>query len=125
MWSDYGALLVALDRTGDARHVLTRLVEKRSGDPLAFHALARFLATTLGLTPKDRKDAVVHATTANELCGYRRTFVLATLAEAQFQAGDKTSALGTMAAVVKLMDGRDAQWLSLKQASEQLARYNK
>jgi tetratricopeptide (TPR) repeat protein len=122
-WSDYGAALVASGDVDGARAVLENLTTRRSGDPLAWHARARFLATTGGLTEEDRKQAVECARKANDLCKSGRAFVLATLAEAHFRAGDAMSASETATKVKKLMAGRDAQWLSAKQAEARFARY--
>jgi serine/threonine protein kinase/tetratricopeptide (TPR) repeat protein len=112
-WSDYGAALVACGRPADAREILRKLTERRPGDPWTWHARARFLATTDGLTPADRAAAVTAAQKANELCNRGRAAVLAMLAEAQFRAGDAAAARATAAAVQALMDGRDALWLSV------------
>ncbi len=103
--------------------MLEKLTTRRSGDPLAWHGRARFLATTEGLTEEDRKQAVECARKANELCKNGRAFVLAMWAEAQFRAGDSESARQTATKVKDLMAGRDAQWLSAKQAEVRFARY--
>jgi len=123
-WSDYGKALVADRPDPDAgRERLERLTKERIDDPLAWHARARFLATTDGLTKEDRKKAVECAERANELCKRRRAFVLAMLAEAQFQVEEVESAQKTAAEVRKLMADRDAQWLSVKQAEARFTRY--
>ena len=122
-WSDYGAALVASGDADGARAELKKLTTRRSGDPLAWHARARFLATTDGLTKEDRQKAVEFARTASKLCNRNRAFVVAMLAEAQFQAGDAEAARQTAAEVKELMDGRDAPWLSVKQAEARFTRY--
>jgi tetratricopeptide (TPR) repeat protein len=123
-FSDYGKALVAVGPGAAAgRARMAQLTREREEDPLAWHARARFLATTEGLTGQDRKQAVQCAQRASELCRGRRAFVLATLAEAQFQAGDAEAALETAAAVETLMAGRDAQWLSVEQAAARFQAY--
>ncbi|MHC4851592.1 MAG: protein kinase domain-containing protein [Planctomycetota bacterium] len=117
-WSDYGKALVASGDKDGALVELEKLTTRRSGDPLAWHARARFLATTDGY----REEAVKWAQKASELCNRNRAFVLAMLAEAQFRAGEPESASETATKVKTLMDGRDAQWLSVKQAEARFAR---
>ena len=122
-WSDYGVALVSSGDVDGARAELEELTTRRSGDPLAWHARARFLATTEGLTEGDRKKAVKCAEKANDLCNRGRAFVLAMLAEVQFRAGDPEAAERTAGQVKELMAGRDAQWLSVKQAEARFTRY--
>ena len=82
-----------------------------------------FIATTDGLTPTDRDDAVTCAEKANERCNRGRAAVLAMLAEAQSLAGDAKAARVTAAEVVKRMDGRDALWLNVDEMKKRADRY--
>ena len=122
-WLDYGLTLVALNRTDDALSLLDRLVARRPSDPLRHAARARFLATAAGLTPAHRAEALAAARHAHELAGGRRAHLLALVAEAQAQSGDRAAAATTMRDVLALMNGRDAQWLRLADARARLASY--
>jgi serine/threonine protein kinase/tetratricopeptide (TPR) repeat protein len=131
-WSDQAQALADTDsgRVAELRTWFRDLTEDeatgRTGDPLAWNARAWFLATTEhdDMTRADRLEAVRCAERACELCNRGRAHVLATLAEAQFVAGDRAAARRTANAVRKSM-ASDAEWLSVEQLEARLQEYSR
>ena len=122
-WSDYGLALAAAGRLDDAVATLRDLTKRSPRRFESWLARAAFLCRVEGASPALRQEAVDCAQKAHEIAGGRVAYPLALLAEAQQAAGRPAAAAATMAAVVAGMDDRDAQWLSLRTARAQLARY--
>jgi serine/threonine protein kinase/tetratricopeptide (TPR) repeat protein len=122
-WRRYGAIMARAGRLDEARRRLTRMTEDWSQEPHAWASRAWVLATAEGVSATDRAEALRCAQRAVELSGRRGPVMLASLAEAQFRSGDRSAAVSTANAVLELLGGENAEWLTVTEMERRLEYY--
>jgi tetratricopeptide (TPR) repeat protein len=115
--------LAATGKVDEARSVLERRASDYPEDPDVWNALARFLVTTEGLGPDDRRAGLEHARRAVENSNRQGPVMLATLAEALFVNGRTTEAIAAAEEALQVMNGRDAAGLTLAEMNQRLEGY--
>jgi len=115
--------LAATGNVDEARSVLERRASDYPEDPAVWNALARFLVTTEGLGPDDRRAGLEHARKAVAISHRQGPVMLATLAEALFVNGRRAEAIAAAEEALQVMNGRDAAGLTLAEMNKRLEGY--
>ena len=122
-WPDYAAALARVGRFDEARRRLDRLTTEWSTEPHAWSARALALSTMSGATNSDHRTALACAEQAVERSSRQGPVMLAALAEAQFQLGNAETAVLSLDECLRVMAGRNAEWLPLEDVAKRRRRY--